>query len=199
MILGMTESGKSCLAKRMASDLVKANQTVIIVDPIDARDWAETNVDTQYPRYFKDVVSASSFLQSNRNCFVFIDECGDHFSAGYDRGLHWLATRSRHYGHSVTFIAQRAVQIPPTMRDQCSRLWLFTSSNVDGKIHAQEWNKPHLEQCNMLPQFHCYHVDRFAINKRYRIVDYNKIEPFEETPKKSRLRTKGVAPEQPAG
>jgi len=101
----------------------------------------------------------------------FIDESGQVFNDGNDLTYAWFATRSRHYGHSVTFISQRAMQIPRTMRDQCSRLYLFTSSRYDGKLHAEEWNKDELETCTSLPKMHFFIADREKELRYMKIVN----------------------------
>jgi hypothetical protein len=167
MILGMSESGKSVLAKCLVRRLRKANRKVVIYDPLLQRDWGTEPYD--------DSETVNAIMLEERKLHVFIDECGEVFR-DYDsqREYAWWATRSRHYGHSVYFIAQRAVQIPRTMRDQCSRLYLFTSSATDGKIHADEWNSSLLESCNRIPQLCCYKVSRFSPPQKLRVIPATK-------------------------
>jgi len=168
LIIGQTESGKSCFSKILANQYKAAGKKVAVLDPICDPDWrADFRTDS--------VELLKQYLNQNRSVYVFIDESGEVFNEGNDTSYSWLATRSRHYGHSVHFLAQRAIQIPKTMRDQCSRLFLFTSSKSDGKIHSEEWNKDELINCNTLPKLHFYMTDRFSEVKTLKIVDYKKV------------------------
>jgi len=153
LIVGMTESGKSTLAKLLVRNLKSAGHKVAVLDPISDPAWKADFITS-------DIDEMRKYLAENRSVYVFIDESGSVFGEGRDATHSWLATTSRHYGHSVAFISQRAMQIPRTMRDQCQRLYLFTSSVADGELHAEEWNKPVLYQCNTLPQFYFYSVSR---------------------------------------
>jgi len=168
LILGQTESGKSTLSKILAVELLKRGKKVAILDPLSDPNWVGT---------FKtdDIEELREYLENERSVYVFIDESGQYFNEGNDASHIWLATRSRHFGHSITFIGQRSIQIPKTMRDQCSRLYLFTSSRTDGKIHVEEWNKDCLGRCNELPQMHFWVVDRYNKCDLMRIHKYKEI------------------------
>ena len=168
LIIGQTESGKSCFSKILARQYKAMGKHVAVLDPICDPDW---------PADFKtdSVDELRKYLNQNRSVYVFIDESGEVFNEGNDNTHSWLATRSRHYGHSVHFLAQRAMQVPKTMREQCNKLFLFTSSRSDGKLHAEEWNKDELVNCNRLPKLHFYMTDRFGEVKTLKIVDYKKV------------------------
>jgi len=172
LVCGMTESGKSALSKLIATGLKKTGKIVAVLDPLDDPTW-----DACVNKKFTTIEALDEWLTKINGAHVFIDEGGEVFDEGRDKSFAWLATRSRHYGHSVYFIAQRAMQIPKTMRDQCSRLYLFTSSASDGKLHAEEWNKPELEQCNEFPKLHfavCSRFDQiqwFNIHKSFKKIE----------------------------
>ncbi len=167
-IIGMTESGKTCLAMIIAKRLKSMKKTVVVLDPMHNPRW-ECDFRTS------DADELNDFLEENRSCYVFVDECGKLFNNGNDLTHDWMATRSRHYGHSFHFIAQRAMQIPRTMRDQCNRLFLFTSSASDGAILADEWNKPEIRECNILPQYHFLRCSKFDDSERLVIVNHTEI------------------------
>lgn len=168
LIIGMTESGKSCLGRIMASQLRKAGKKVAVCEPL-SESW-----DVDF--HTDDINELQAYLQKNRSVYVFVDECGQYFDEGFNTDHNWLATRSRHYGHSVTFLAQRYTQIPKTMRDQCARGFIFTSSAKDGELLSDEWNKPILKTVNQLPQFHFYNVSRYNHCEKMVVVDYSKVE-----------------------
>jgi hypothetical protein len=169
LIIGMTESGKTTLAKLLAQSYIAKGHKVAVLDPVHDPDWGKKAFVTN------DVDELKAYLYSNRSVYVFVDESGAIFNEGNSLDNAWLATRSRHFGHSVHFLAQRAIQIPKTMRDQTSRLYLFTSSASDGKLHSEEWNQPELAKCNTLPRMHFYIADRFSAVRKAKIVDYKKV------------------------
>lgn len=166
--MGMTESGKSCFGKILCRALHEQGKPVAVLDPLLDPDWTADIITD-------DIEDYSRYLEQHRSVYGFVDECGTWFNEGNDTTNAWLATRSRHYGHSMVFIAQRAIQIPKTMRDQCSRLYLFTSSKSDGKIHSEEWNKEALEGCNTLEQFAFFKVDRYHTCDLLRVEDYERV------------------------
>lgn len=172
LFLGMTECGKSCLAKSIVDQLVKAGKKVVVYDPMRSKDWSTQPEKVQL---FDDMELFVEYLTKETNVFGFVDESGEAFDEGHERAYFWLATRSRHLGHSITFIAQRLVQIPRTMRDQCGQICLFTSSAKDGKEHAEEWNKKELESCNTLKQFEFFRCGRYTPLQRLKIVDFKKV------------------------
>lgn len=192
LILGMTESGKSTLAKLLVAKLTASGKHTVILDPLGDPDWKAKIIVT-------DPDELSNYITKNTSCYVFVDEGGEVFDNGNERGYNWWGTRSRHAGHSFTFMSQRGTGIPKTVRDQCNRLYLFTSSLDDGDIHASEWNKPILARCNVLPQFSFYAANRYGMVERYKIVNFNKIVPDNvesdkppqpESPKSKKKRSK---------
>lgn len=165
----MTESGKSTLAKLLSQQLQRSGKHVAVLEPLMDSGW--------YARFRTDDIDVfCDYLRKNQSVYAFVDEGGEYFDDGNNGNYSWLATRSRHYGHSVFFLAQRAMQIPKTMRDQCNRLFLFTSSWSDGKLHAEEWNKPGLQTCNTLPRLSFFMADRYGILKRMKIsANYREV------------------------
>lgn len=136
MILGQTLSGKSTLAKKLAREYKANGIGVIVLDPVGDPEW-QADYSTPDPETFFDVYNKS------RSCMAFIDESGD-ICKDYPALITRTATRGRHRGHRNHYIAQRATLINPTIRDQCSELFLFNSGLEDCKVHAAEWNAPDL-------------------------------------------------------
>ncbi len=158
LILGMTESGKTTLAKKLARDYKAKGIGVLVLDPMGDPEWC-ADFQTSDSEQFLEV------LWSSRKCAVFIDEAGE--SVGqFDKVMQRTATKGRHWGHSCHYLSQRGAQIARTVRDQCSHLFLFTTALDDSKIHANEWNKPDLKSANVLPQGHFFHATRFGTLER---------------------------------
>ena len=154
LILGMTESGKTTLAKALAAQYKQRGINVIVLDPMSDPEW-NADFQTSDPETFLKVVFSS------QRCAVFIDEAGE--SAGqYDKPMIKTATKGRHWGHNMHYISQRGTLIARTIRDQCSQLFLFTTALDDCKIHANEWNKPELRTANALPQGAYFYCTRFG-------------------------------------
>lgn len=154
LIFGMTESGKTTLAKRLAARYKYNEVPVIVLDSLNDPEW---NADFQ-------TTDPDEFLRvfwSSRRCACFIDEAGDAVGR-YNTVMQRTATRGRHWGHSVHYISQRGVQIAPTVRDQCGHIFLLTTSVADGKVHANEWNQPDLLKCNTLGKGNYFHCTRFG-------------------------------------
>lgn len=204
LFIGMTQSGKTTLAKRLAHEYVSRGISVIILDPLNDPGWPTQNDDIGISKQErneggKDDTSISQrarheqnrrnnkkdrignrqendegniafqtrdknqFLQivrASRSCAVFIDEAGECVGQ-YDSEMHWLATRARHYGHQCHFLSQRGQQIAKTVRDQCSKMFLFCCSKTDGKLLADEWNKEDLNKVNELGRGEFFVVSRF--------------------------------------
>lgn len=136
LICGMTESGKSTLAKRMVAEFKKKGIGTLVFAPIDKRGW-DADFQTDDLEHFKAVVLAS------KHCMVFVDEA-DLVCSRAQPENNWLAVRSRHRQHSVFFLTQRPQMINTTVRGQCKNLFCFCIAADDAKELARQWN------CNML-------------------------------------------------
>ena len=163
LILGQTESGKTALAKQLAAQYSRAGINVIVLDPINDPSW-NADFQTTDPEQFFEV------YWKNQQCAAFFDESGE-LCKEYPAEMKKTATRGRHWGHSNLYIAQRAVLIPPTIRDQCNRMFLFASSLEDCKIHSAEWNQPALkEEGPKLAQLEYFSVQRMKPLKRGKVT-----------------------------
>lgn len=76
-------------------------------------------------------------LQANRNCDVFIDEGGE--TMRRDPCYQFLATRARQYGHRVFFIAQRANQLLPVIRKNCTAVYCFRQCASDARLLSDDF------------------------------------------------------------
>jgi hypothetical protein len=165
-ILGMTESGKTTLAVNLSKLYYRNGYSIIVLDPMCDPRWRPEGYRDPLPgeeRRFFQTADPDVFLKTfwdSTGCMVFIDESGDTVGR-YDIAMQQTATKGRHWGHSVHFLSQRGAQINRTVRDQWSNLFLFNTAKKDAELHAHEWNQPELENANLLPQGHYYHVVRF--------------------------------------
>lgn len=132
----------------------------LVLDPMDS-DW-QCHFQTGNVDEFLQVFWAS------QNCDVFIDESGD-MIGHFDRAMIQTATKGRHWGHNVHFITQRPAQISPTVRTQCTNLFLFAMAREDSEVLAREWNKPGLREAALLPRGECFYATRFGELKRINV------------------------------
>lgn len=157
LILGMTLSGKSTLAKALARRYAFSGIGILVHDPMGDPEWptGESGFRTSDTDEFLAAFFAS------RSCAVFVDEAGD--SAGqHDKEMQKTATKGRHFGHRVHYISQRGTMINRTIRDQCSHLFLFATALEDCKVHSREWNRPELMEASKFVQGDYFHVTRFG-------------------------------------
>ncbi len=133
---GVTETGKTTLARFHARTLAKAKHRVLVYDPVMTETaggaWEGC---TMLP---PDPEKAAKVLDSSSNCFVFIDECRDLFGHEH-RENHWMLRKGRHFGLYFRLICQRPKMIPPDVRSQCSRLFMFRLAVTDSKEMAKDF------------------------------------------------------------
>lgn len=161
MIIGMSTSGKTTLAKKLANAYTNKGINVLILDPLSDPDFVGS-YKTRSPSEFIKV------CRDNEHCAVFVDEAGSNVGR-FDKEMVELVTRGRHWGHKVHLISQRGVQISTTARDQCTDLYMFTTSLNDCKVHANEWNSNELLTGSSLNKGEYFHTTRFSVCKKYKI------------------------------
>lgn len=153
LVIGITQSGKSTLAKLMAERWLRAGHEVGVLDPLGDEwpaSWATTDAE-----YFLHLAKRRT------RCFLIVDESG--VSVGLHNGpMQWLTTTGRHLGHACYFLAQRAVQLPLTLRENCVNLFAFALGPKDARLLAETWNKPELEENSSLGMGEFKWVRRFA-------------------------------------
>ena len=124
----MTESGKTTLAKNLARLSRQKQRGVLVLDPMHD-EW-----DCDFKTANQD-----EFLQAfyaSQCCDIFIDEAGDAIGQ-YDKAMFRTATKGRHWGHNCHYITQRGAQLSPTVRTQCSVLFLFAMAREDTELLAR--------------------------------------------------------------
>jgi hypothetical protein len=156
VVVGITGSGKSYWTKR---EIVDKAPHVVVWDPHgeyaeDAEDGdgcagvrgvpldtldAELEDDNArvavVPEYrtldelSKQFVVFCDVAKECRDVLLVVDEIG--LLYGAPKHVEYLATQSRHWGCPLVLIAQRAVQIPSTARDQASRIVSFRQIRPD--------------------------------------------------------------------
>lgn len=153
LIIGMTQSGKTTLAKKLAKNYMASGLGVLVLDPLND-EWP-SSYKTSEPEEFLRVVWDS------KSCACFVDEAADN-AGQHDKTMQKTGTRGRHWGHRFHYIAQRGTLINRTIRDQCSHLFIFATSLEDCKTHAKEWNRPEILEASKFKQGDYFHCTRFG-------------------------------------
>lgn len=154
LITGITGSGKSRLVREVLIPAWRKRRApVLVLDPIGQR-WGDVQYQTADPWLFLEKA------QKSKGCVLIIDECEESLRSTpkVERGLKYLATMSRNDGHVAYFLAQRALQIPPSYRNQCSWAYAFQQNGKDAAELCQLLNRPELLTVTGLPLGTFLHV-----------------------------------------
>jgi len=154
LIVGTTQSGKSTLAKLLCSNLKAKGMRCAVLSPTNETGWEAEFKTSDGGLFLK-------FARENEKCFLFVDESGDAIGR-YNEEMNWLATGSRHKGHSVIFNVQASSQISTAIRSCCQDAYIFATSRGVLKLLAEDFNEPEILKHEKLPQYHFLAVSRFA-------------------------------------
>jgi hypothetical protein len=155
LIVGMTESGKSTLAKLLAKQWKKSGLPIAVLDPLAYPDWP-CDFHTSRPENF-----LRHLKTHKEKAWAIIDEGGVAIGR-YNEAMNWCFTTSRHIGWNVLVITQGVTQLPPIVRGQCSGVFLFQCANTNWQILAEEFNRPELVSLSRLGKGEFLFIPRFG-------------------------------------
>lgn len=148
LICGVTQSGKTTLAHKLAHEFSGNGGNIIVFDPVGTATikgtWPENAVIFQDEQEFFEYLARDDV----KNAFVFIDEAGDVFTAQKRENL-WLLTRGRHFGFSVFMIAQRPKMILPSARGQAGACYMFRLASDDQKEIGRDFGFSGLDKITL--------------------------------------------------
>lgn len=147
LIIGMTMSGKTTLAKELSKKYSAAGIQCVVLDHMRDPGWSAAHVFSDADEFLDYVRDPARCLR----CALFVDESGQTLDKN-DKRYRWLTTTSRHHGHRCHIIGQRAESIDRTTRSQCATLAAFNLSLPDAKQYARDFNAPELLECPTLTQ-----------------------------------------------
>jgi hypothetical protein len=144
LIVGMTNTGKTTLAIKIAQESKARGWPIIVLDPtFDPRwDFADYTTDNK-----NDFLYA---YYNSRECRVFIDESVE-TASNSDKEIITTATRGRHYGHQNFYIGQRAKMVARNIRTQCYQVFAFRQTPEESKLLYQDFGHEILLECSKLP------------------------------------------------
>ncbi len=146
LILGQTTTGKTTLAKIIAEQSDKSGRGPLVLDPLMS-DWGKGAIVS----HSSDELLESAKKTTNR--VIVVDEALLALDK-FDTGLNWLATTSRHLGHSAIFIGHRYKDVAPGLRSQVSQFFIFRSERDDAKELDNKFDAPILLTATRQPKWH---------------------------------------------
>lgn len=138
LICGVTQSGKTTLARAFARAAEKAGHNVIVYDPVGTGtaggDWPASAIVFEDPDEFIAYMNHPDVM----NAHVFIDEADEIFSMS-DRANFWLPKKGRHFHLQIYMISQRPKMIAPTARTQVGICYMFRLAVDDARELAADF------------------------------------------------------------
>jgi len=164
LILGITESGKTTLARQMVSEMLKRHgRKSLIFDPFEDPDWKRAGA----WHVTKNQEEFLYYAKKSKNLLLFVDEALAVIGA-YNKEMEWCGTRARHYGHISFFISQRAAGLSKTIRVQCTRKFVFQVERDDCEYLAKKYG-PELKDAYLLGRGEYIYVRNFGETQRRRL------------------------------
>lgn len=167
LVVGNSGSGKSILAKALATEGEARGQRIIVFDPTLSHGWPSCAIKYADPEAFLE--DAPRF----RSAYVFIDESADVWAWDED-AANALIYRGRHRGLLFVLIAQRSRMVRPNARNQCRRVYAFRQQLDDAKTLANEYHE-RLIECAGLPELQGLVTDGFTVERIEVAYDPNRI------------------------
>lgn len=161
LIIGMTESGKTTLAKLLVTRAKTKRIKTAILDPLRDPDFGgdfQTNNQEEFLTWSK----------KNKSALLIIDEAGTAVGR-YNTAMEWIVTTSRHLGHSSVLICQGSSQLSPLVRGQCSSCYIFASTNSTRKSVSEDFDTPELLSFTRLQRGEFFHISRYSKPTKFRI------------------------------
>lgn len=169
-ITGISGCGKSRLVKQVLIPQARAaGIPTLVLDPVIPPHAAkgEWGADA----CFQDAAAFIRTLKASRQCMAFVDEMGiwqkDTASL---REIEWLAMAGRNWGHVGWFMAQRRVQmIPPNIRNQCDKAFVFNAAREDLRDFADAYNIPQVMDALNFPKGVAYIIKPMEKPRKIRV------------------------------
>lgn len=129
---GVTQSGKTTLARSIARAMCDAGARVIVYDPLGSATagggWGKGAELFDDKEAFLDCIYSPETI----NAHVFIDEAHNIF-AHDDKSNLWLLTEGRHYFLTLHLLTQRPKKVHPDARTNCGRCYMFRLAQDDAR------------------------------------------------------------------
>jgi len=168
-IIGMTESGKTYLAKYLAKMYKsKGYETLALHKPDEPWSNEEVTKQTTDLDLLLDLIETRNEENKHKienlgfpsqliNGYIVFMELSDANAEKYDSRIHSQFTAGRHKGHMLHYLSQRSAIVHPTIRENCGILYLFNCHSTQAKDWSIEFNDKELLNASKLPVHWFYH------------------------------------------
>lgn len=134
---GVTQSGKTTLARSVSRGLATAKNRCIVFDPMGTAtaggDWGTEEI-YENTEQFLDVI----YDPKTVNAHVFIDEA--HKLLGHDdKSNYWLLTEGRHHFLTLHLMTQRPNKLHPDVRSNCGKCMMFRLAANDANLIGSDY------------------------------------------------------------
>lgn len=132
LFAGVTQTGKTTLARKFANSYAQAGKQIIIYDPVNTPTknggWptGKKIITFSDSEEFADHLAYSGVS----NAHVFVDEADNVLSLKHPEN-HWLLMRGRHFALQINVITQRPNLVAPSVRAQCTLGYIFRLTRDD--------------------------------------------------------------------
>lgn len=147
---GVTQSGKTTLARAVSRALDEKGARIAVLDPMltltAGGGWGKNALVFDDTEKFLDFVHSEECV----NTHLFIDEAHNIFKHTELENM-WLLTEGRHYWLTLHLMTQRPKKIHPDARTNCGRCYMFRLAQDDAKeigadfgfsdVHKQELDR----------------------------------------------------------
>lgn len=165
LILGMTQSGKSTLAKMLTAELARRGRLVMILDPMLDSGWPEKSLVVSEPEELHRAAAKMT------GAHIFVDEAAVHVGRS-QKMLSWIFRFGSHWGHSANLITQHPTDLAPFVRSQCTSAYVFKSTAAVGELLRKRdgFRGDALLDIEEIPKYHFLMVDRYNPPRFLRLV-----------------------------
>lgn len=156
-IIGQTGTGKTHAARSLARCFIASGvKTLALHKPREPWERAAASWQTPDPATFLPM------FWKAKGCACFM-ELADAGVSKWDTEFHKCFSQGRHEGHRCFFLSQRAATVHPTIRENCSSLYLFAVPPAGARLWAEEFNDEELlKAVSLPPHIFFYKANRYT-------------------------------------
>lgn len=132
--VGMTGSGKTTAAVELAHQFRAAGLGVLVLDRWRSRRWPASFITDSLAQFLR-------VAMRSQRCALFVEE-SRYF--GRDPAFDWIVTESVQWGHVAHYLSQYHTQVPPVVRTNIQRLFLFKCGLRGAREWAEEFAQPEI-------------------------------------------------------
>lgn len=138
LIVGVTQSGKTTLARMIGRGLSQKGQRVAVYDPLGTETagggWGEKAQIIEDKEEFLDLMHSDDFVGAH----VFVDEAHNIFSHEQKENL-WMLTQGRHHKLYFNLMTQRPTKVHPDARSNCGKCFMFRLARQDAAMVGNDF------------------------------------------------------------